>query len=326
MLPGDLIPVNRVSAVLGNALMAGAGVVVAVLLRDRDELLARLRATGRRRSAPCCGPAAAQRHRGRRRVLRLLAAGRAGRRRHLRGHRHPVRHTGAHRRRTGQGLRTLGAGAAVLTAFREAAYHRRDLCDTVDAMEQGLLRHNASLAHEDGPRTADGSDPGWSGRGPGSGSGRGRRRGRGRGRGPGYGGTLRDRPGLRPGGARGAAGGRRRAGAAGVRRQRPRHAVPDPLRRHRQRTGAARAGLPLGLSPLADLPRTAWTFDIPADSRVFACTDGVTEAHRPGGSFFPVAERLTRWARLPTPNCCGGSGPIWRRTRAGDWATTRRPW
>ncbi|MDT3400409.1 PP2C family protein-serine/threonine phosphatase, partial [Streptomyces sp. B1866] len=59
--------------------------------------------------------------------------------------------------------------------------------------------------------------------------------------------------------------------------------------------------LPLGLGELAQAPRTEQRAEVPADARVLLCTDGVVEARSPGGEFFPLAERLDRWAALPTP-------------------------
>ncbi|MFC0602809.1 PP2C family protein-serine/threonine phosphatase [Streptomyces palmae] len=271
-VPDDPHNVNRISTVVGNALLAGASIMVAWLMRERDGLLHRLLVTGE----------AAQRA-----LLRQLP---------LRSHDvtvdgfyvssqqdalvggdiYEVVETPYGTRVLigdvqGKGLRTLGAGAAVLTAFREAAYYRRGLEGGVVAMEQGLRRYVSSSAG-DTESTA--------------------------------GGELD----------------RERFVTALVFGVDQTAAVPDeravPLSfvacGHLapyliQSDGTVRElepeepGLPLGLGELVSRPRAVQHITVPADARVFTCTDGVTEARGPGGEFYPLADRLGGWARLPTP-------------------------
>ncbi|MGK5501384.1 PP2C family protein-serine/threonine phosphatase [Streptomyces sp. URMC 125] len=71
-----------------------------------------------------------------------------------------------------------------------------------------------------------------------------------------------------------------------------------PYLLHRERTGPLmprEAGVPLGLGSLAPEPRRAEWLDLPDDAMLLLCTDGVTEARDPAGSFFPLEERLPRW-------------------------------
>lgn len=51
----------------------------------------------------------------------------------------------------GKGLVAIGAGFAVLTAFREAAWHRATLDEVVDALEVALRRHNDTAARAGAP-------------------------------------------------------------------------------------------------------------------------------------------------------------------------------
>jgi hypothetical protein len=51
----------------------------------------------------------------------------------------------------GKGLAALGAGIAVIGAFREAAHRERTLVGLVDAMEAATLRYNADAAHAGEP-------------------------------------------------------------------------------------------------------------------------------------------------------------------------------
>ncbi|MCD0484478.1 serine/threonine-protein phosphatase [Streptacidiphilus sp. ASG 303] len=60
-------------------------------------------------------------------------------------------------------------------------------------------------------------------------------------------------------------------------------------------------GVPLGLERLAAVPRTVAWFDFPRDSALLLCTDGVTEARDRHGSFYPLTERLARWAGRSVP-------------------------
>ncbi|MFD0382631.1 PP2C family protein-serine/threonine phosphatase [Streptomyces stramineus] len=46
----------------------------------------------------------------------------------------------------GKGMPAIGAGHAVLTSFREAAYHEAALEAVADHMESALLRHNSALS------------------------------------------------------------------------------------------------------------------------------------------------------------------------------------
>ncbi|MTE22254.1 SpoIIE family protein phosphatase [Streptomyces sp. TRM43335] len=71
---------------------------------------------------------------------------------------------------------------------------------------------------------------------------------------------------------------------------------------HRERTGPLsprEVGVPLGLGPLAPEPRAVERFDLPDDAVLLLCTDGVTEARDSSGAFFPLEERLSRWAGAP---------------------------
>ncbi|KUJ69632.1 hypothetical protein ACZ90_09910 [Streptomyces albus subsp. albus] len=271
-VPDDPHAINQVSAVVGNALLAGASVMVARLMRERDALLHRLLVTGE----------AAQRA-----LLRQLP---------LRSHDVTVDGFYVSSQKDalvggdiyevvetpygtrvligdvqGKGLRTLGAGAAVLTAFREAAYYRRGLQGGVAAMEQGLRRYvHSSAAGPDGSQDGEGdrerfvtalvfavdeqtADPG-----------------------------ERTVP--------------LSFVACG-------HLAPFLI----QADGTVRElepeepGLPLGLGELASRPPPVEHLTVPTDARVFTCTDGVTEARGPDGAFYPLAERLGGWARLPTP-------------------------
>ncbi|MFD8382759.1 PP2C family protein-serine/threonine phosphatase [Streptomyces sp. NPDC059679] len=292
VIPDSLVPLNRVASVLGNTLMVGASIAVARLLRDREELLTQVRATGE----------AAQRALLRELPLRgsdvvvdgFYVSSQQGAL--VGGDIYEVVDTPYGARVLigdvqGKGLRALGAGAAVLTAFREAAYHLRSLSDGVDAMEVGLRRYNSSHARErngseeerfvtalvfgverdDDPAPApvpgspadtqpdadsDGSDPGDTALM-----------------------VLID---------------------CG-------HVQPYLL--HADGTvnelDSAEPGLPLGLGDLTGAPRPVQRIPIEPDTRVLACTDGVTEARCPTGKFYPLADRLSGWASLPTPELLG---------------------
>ncbi|MEC4019124.1 PP2C family protein-serine/threonine phosphatase [Streptomyces sp. H27-D2] len=299
LLPASNSPVNRVAAVLGNALMVGASIAVAKLRADREDLLERIRDTGE----------AAQRALLRKLPLRtrhLLVDGfyvSAQRDALVGGDIYDAVDT-PHGARVligdvrGKGLGTLGAGAAVLTAFREAAFHRSSLESGVQAMEQGLWRYNASAAESGGESEAgeaaagpeeSGSEERFvtalvfgtnSGTDTGTGS-----DGAGDWSAPGD--TADD----------GTAGGVPMVfiGCG--------HVAPFLI-------GAdgtvcelepADPGLPLGLGELSGQPRTAQHVVLPPDARLFTCTDGVTEARDADGVFYPLADRLTDWAALPTP-------------------------
>lgn len=58
-------------------------------------------------------------------------------------------------------------------------------------------------------------------------------------------------------------------------------------------------GVPLGLDRLTAEPRAGVWFAFPPTATLLLCTDGVTEARGPGGSFYPLEERLRRWADVP---------------------------
>lgn len=281
VIPDSLVPLNRVASVLGNTLMVGASIAVARLLRDREELLTQVRATGE----------AAQRallrelplHSGAVVVDGFYVSSQRGAL--VGGDIYEVVDTPYGPRVLigdvqGKGLRTLGAGAAVLTAFREAAYHLRSLSGGVAAMEVGLRRYNSARerngSEEERFVTAlvfglELPDPE----------------------------PAADAP----------------AGALD-----PADA-PDPVDTVRlvlidcghvqpyllradgtvSELDSEEPGLPLGLGDLTGAPRPVQRIPIQPDTRVFACTDGVTEARCPSGDFYPLADRLTGWASLPTP-------------------------
>ncbi|MBB5118244.1 PP2C family protein-serine/threonine phosphatase [Streptomyces eurocidicus] len=299
----DEVPLNRVSSFVGNALMVTASIAVARLRRDAEALLERVRATGE----------AAQRA-----LLRPLPLRTGGvvvdgfyvssqREALIGGDIYEVVDTPYGTRVLigdvrGKGLGTLGAGAAVLTAFREAAYHRRDLESGVEAMEQGLHRYHRSTAYQASARPdgAPGAPPD----------------------------SLVMRAseefvtalvfGTEEAEAAEAAGeagdaGKGNPGAPGDDGEVPVVFVdcghlapfligPDGGVRELE---AADPGLPLGLGDLAPARRTGRRLTLPADCRVLACTDGVTEARAPDGGFYPLAERLGAWAALPTPELLG---------------------
>ncbi|MEU5611081.1 PP2C family protein-serine/threonine phosphatase [Streptomyces sparsogenes] len=305
VIPDSLVPLNRVASVLGNTLMVGASIAVARLLRDREELLAQVRATGE----------AAQRALLRELPLRsgdmvvdgFYVSSQQGAL--VGGDIYEVVDTPYGPRVLigdvqGKGLRALGAGAAVLTSFREAAYHLRSLSGGVKAMEVGLRRYNSAHRRD---RDANGD-------GDGSGS---------------EGEEERfvtalvfglERAGSGPADAGPADAGPADAGPADS-------DVPadgdasDPadtvwlvlvdcghVRPYLlQADGTvselepAEPGLPLGLGDLTGTPRPVQHVPIHPDTRVFACTDGVTEARSPAGEFYPLADRLGGWASLPTP-------------------------
>ncbi|MDT3399570.1 hypothetical protein RKE29_23490, partial [Streptomyces sp. B1866] len=150
-LPGDFLLVNRVAAVFGNGLMVITSIVVARLLRDRDDLLDRVRATAEAAQHALLRPLPL--HSDDLVVDGFYVA--AQREALIGGDIYEVVGTPYGTRVLigdvqGKGTRTLGAGAAVLTAFREAAYHRRSLVGGVKAMEQGLARYNAGQAVDGG--------------------------------------------------------------------------------------------------------------------------------------------------------------------------------
>ncbi|MFI9204284.1 PP2C family protein-serine/threonine phosphatase [Streptomyces sp. NPDC053048] len=168
----------------------------------------------------------------------------------------------------GKGPGTLGAGAAVLTAFREAAYHRGDLGSGVVAMEQGLDRYHRSREYRDGARAAHAAEEFVTALVIGT-----------------------------EGDPAAEAHGRVPVFFVGCGHPAPFVIGADGGVRELE---PAQQGLPLGLGELAAAPRPVQRFALPPDCRVLACTDGVTEARDGDGGFYPLAERLDAWAALPT--------------------------
>ncbi|NBM17207.1 PP2C family protein-serine/threonine phosphatase [Streptomyces sp. GC420] len=71
-----------------------------------------------------------------------------------------------------------------------------------------------------------------------------------------------------------------------------------PYLLHDGRTGPVlrrEPGVPLGLGPLTQEPRTVEWFDFPEGATLLLCTDGVTEARDPEGAFYPLEERVGAW-------------------------------
>lgn len=58
-------------------------------------------------------------------------------------------------------------------------------------------------------------------------------------------------------------------------------------------------GAPLGLASLVPEPRTVEEFDLPPDTALLLCTDGVTEARNRDGEFYPLSQRLRAWQDVP---------------------------
>ncbi|WP_330340437.1 PP2C family protein-serine/threonine phosphatase [Streptomyces sp. NBC_00557] len=59
---------------------------------------------------------------------------------------------------------------------------------------------------------------------------------------------------------------------------------------------------PLGLGSMSDTPYTATTFPFHEGDRILLYTDGVTETRDDQGDFYPLAERLAKWAdHAPRP-------------------------
>ncbi|NUP37399.1 MAG: serine/threonine-protein phosphatase [Streptomyces sp.] len=285
VIPDTLVPLNRVASVLGNTLMVGASIAVARLLRDREELLTQVRATGE----------AAQRALLRELPLRgsdvvvdgFYVSSQQGAL--VGGDIYEVVDTPYGARVLigdvqGKGLRTLGAGAAVLTAFREAAYHLRSLSDGVDAMEVGLRRYNSSHTRERNGSEEERFVTAL------------------------VFGVERDDPAPVPESPADTRPGASDPGDTAL------MVLIDcghvqPYLLHADGTvdelDSAEPGLPLGLGDLTGAPRPVQRIPIEPDTRVLACTDGVTEARCPTGEFYPLADRLSGWASLPTPELLG---------------------
>ncbi|MGW1077310.1 PP2C family protein-serine/threonine phosphatase [Streptomyces sp. NPDC002537] len=273
------IAVNRVGTFVGNALMVGASIAVARLRRDGDDLLERVRATGEAAQRALLRPLPLRTH-------SVVVDGfyvSSQREALIGGDLYEVVDTPYGARVLigdvrGKGLGTLGAGAAVLTAFREAAYHRRSLESGVEAMEQGLHRYHRSAAYE--ARPAAGVEDV----------------------------VLRASEEFVTALVFGTEEvSERDDGKVSVVFVDCGHLAPfliGPEGGVRE-LAALEPGLPLGLGDLATAPRTAQRFELPAGGRVLACTDGVTEARAPDGGFYPLAERLGTWAALPTPELLG---------------------
>lgn len=279
MLPSEVTLVDRVGAILGNVLMVGAAVAVARLRRDEDALLDRVRATGEAAQRALLRPLPLRTH-------GVLVDGfyvSSQREALIGGDIYEVVDTPYGTRVLigdvrGKGLGTLGAGAAVLTAFREAAYHRRDLVSGVEAMEQGLQRYHRSAEYQTRSQPDARIPPE----------------------------EVRMRASEEfvtalvlgteePG----PAGGDDRIHLVLVDcgHLAPFLLGPDGGVRELE---AAEPGLPLGLGHLVAAPRTAQRVTLPPTARLLACTDGVTEARAPDGAFYPLTERLTAWSALPT--------------------------
>lgn len=177
----------------------------------------------------------------------------------------------------GKGLPAIGTAFAVLGAFREAANREPTLTAVVDALEGAVVRHNVFAAESgeaerfvtalvvgvtdepDAEAVNCGHIPPYRMEGG------------------------RDRPdgGSPDGGGPGAG---RHGGRAGDRTSlRVLHREP---------------GVPLGLGSLAPSPRAAERFDFPASASLLLCTDGVTEARDPAGTFYPLEERLSDWGSI----------------------------
>ncbi|MFE7648495.1 PP2C family protein-serine/threonine phosphatase [Streptomyces phaeoluteigriseus] len=71
-----------------------------------------------------------------------------------------------------------------------------------------------------------------------------------------------------------------------------------PLMLHGDRDGPVLNGepcVPLGLDALSPEPRTVEWFSFPRGSTLLLCTDGVTEARDPSGTFYRLEERAAAW-------------------------------
>ncbi|WP_084703855.1 PP2C family protein-serine/threonine phosphatase [Phaeacidiphilus oryzae] len=161
----------------------------------------------------------------------------------------------------GKGLPAIGAGFAVLGAFREAAYREPALTDVVQALEEAVVRHNALAAQSGQPErfvtalvlSIDGD-----------------------------------------GRAGGQDGGQTQAINCG-------HLPPYLIRpgSGAEPVRLGETAVPLGMAALTDSVRTVQWFDHPADATLLLCTDGVVEARDRSGEFYPLGERLRGWHELP---------------------------
>jgi serine phosphatase RsbU (regulator of sigma subunit) len=74
-----------------------------------------------------------------------------------------------------------------------------------------------------------------------------------------------------------------------------------PLLLHSERAGPVlrtEPCVPLGLDALAPEPRTVEWFTFPREGTLLLCTDGVTVARNPSGTFYPLDERAVAWGDI----------------------------
>ncbi|MET7454884.1 PP2C family protein-serine/threonine phosphatase [Streptomyces sp. NPDC005574] len=74
-----------------------------------------------------------------------------------------------------------------------------------------------------------------------------------------------------------------------------------PVLLHSERAGPvlrADPCVPLGLDSLAPEPRTVEWFTFPHEGTLLLCTDGVTEARDPSGTFYPIEKRAAGWGDI----------------------------
>ncbi|MFD3651939.1 PP2C family protein-serine/threonine phosphatase [Streptomyces sp. NPDC058620] len=149
----------------------------------------------------------------------------------------------------GKGLAAMGTGIAVLGAFREAAIREPTLTGVAGALEDAVVRHNASSAQTgETERFVTALVLGFD------------------------------------------ADGRVEAVNCG-------HIAPRLL--HHGETWVVRlrrTSVPLGMADLSSEARAAEWFDVPSGATLLVCTDGVTEARDASGAFYPLDDRLARWA------------------------------
>ncbi|MFE4516280.1 PP2C family protein-serine/threonine phosphatase [Kitasatospora sp. NPDC056783] len=180
----------------------------------------------------------------------------------------------------GKGLPAIGAGFAVLSAFREAAFREARLAAVADALEAAVERHNA-YAVQSGEQERFVTATVLCVRGGPDGDGHG-----------GPDGDGRDGDG-RDGDGR----------VTEVRAVNCGHLSPYLLHPDgRVEPVALDAGLPLGLASLAapaGAPRPVRRFALPGDGVLVLLTDGITEAQDASGAFYPVEQALADLAALP---------------------------
>ncbi|MGP3633660.1 PP2C family protein-serine/threonine phosphatase [Streptomyces sp. 24-1644] len=149
----------------------------------------------------------------------------------------------------GKGLAAMGTGIAVLGAFREAAIREPTLTGVAGALEDAVVRHNASSAQTgETERFVTALVLGFD------------------------------------------ADGRVEAVNCG-------HIAPRLLLHGETRVvRLRRTSVPLGMADLSSEARAAECFDVPSGATLLVCTDGVTEARDASGAFYPLDDRLARWA------------------------------